>query len=393
MRTFCSLGILALAFVLALPAGVSAAAATYVNRVFDTSKLHHIVVTIPNASLRTFKSRTAGRVRCTVVFDGEIVRDAGVRQSGTFEPYVDVGHKPSLSIKFNEFVKGQELFGLKKLIVKNMAQDRSLVNEHLTYEVYRRAGLVAPLTAYAQITINGADQGIYLLREPVNQQFLARNFGKEFDAGNLYEITYRQDPVTRTEKVNLKDEVEEKRSRTDLRALAAAVKAATPATFVRTVGPLLDIDQFITVYAVEAATSHWDGYAFNVNNNYLYHNPRDGRFVFIPYGADQSFWSTPGKRIKNALNAPVGRIAVGIRLVPELSQKFIAEVERVGQAPIWDRPALLARVAEVARVLETADKHDRTTRDIARFKSGRDLVETFIEGGGTTRGTAYLPER
>ena len=91
--------------------------------------------------------------------------------------------KPSLSLKFDEFVKGQRLFDLDKLILKNELQDLGLVNEHLTYEVFRRAGLAASMTAHARVTINGIDVGIYLLREPIDKDFLVRNFGKGFETG------------------------------------------------------------------------------------------------------------------------------------------------------------------------------------------------------------------
>lgn len=36
--------------------------------------------------------------------------------------------------------------GLEKMIFKDGRQDTGLVGEHLTYEVYRRAGIAAPLT-------------------------------------------------------------------------------------------------------------------------------------------------------------------------------------------------------------------------------------------------------
>ncbi|MCP6769165.1 hypothetical protein NL529_30395, partial [Klebsiella pneumoniae] len=83
----------------------AAAAATYAERVFDPAKLHRVDITIPDYNARNFTSRTAARQHGTLTFDGEMVRDVGVRQSGTFLPYVGIGQKPSLSIKFNEFVK------------------------------------------------------------------------------------------------------------------------------------------------------------------------------------------------------------------------------------------------------------------------------------------------
>ena len=54
------------------------------------------------------------------------------------------------------------------------------MNEHLTCEVFRRAGLAAPATVRAVVTINGKLNGICLMREPTNQKFIERNFGSAF---------------------------------------------------------------------------------------------------------------------------------------------------------------------------------------------------------------------
>jgi spore coat protein CotH len=385
------------ALLLADPAGRAAAAAAepaYVTRVFGLAKLHRIEIVVPEASLVHFQDRNAGRVKGTISFDGTVLRDIGVRQQGgTFLPYVGINGKPSLSLKFNEFTTGQELFGLKKLILKNQAQDRSLVNEHLTYEVFLRAGYPAPLTSYAQVKLNGIDQGIYLLREPINQQFLVRHFGKDRSKGNLYEIVQDIDPVRFPERLDLKDEEEDKRSRDDVRSLAVAARSATPETFAQVIAPHLDLDRFITYFALETATSHADGYANNTNNTYLYHMPGDDRFVFLPQGADQSFWAAAqSKRIY----APgqlrtAGSLARQVLDVPELRKKFDAEFQRVGRAPVWDKAALLARVAQVERLLAMATPGPKVTADVAKFQRLRPLIEAFINNGGTTGGTANLP--
>ena len=53
--------------------------------------------------------------------------------------------------------------------------------------------------------------------------------------------------------------------------------------------------------------------------------------------------------------------------------------------------ALLARVAEVGKVMESADRSGRAASDLTKFTASRATVELFIKGGGTTNGTAYLP--
>ena len=73
------------------------------------------------------------RVRCTFTFDGIALKDVGVRQAGgTFNRFVSIDEKPTLSLKFDDFVDGQELHGLEKVVLKDGRQDTGLVSEHLT---------------------------------------------------------------------------------------------------------------------------------------------------------------------------------------------------------------------------------------------------------------------
>ena len=144
-----------------------------VARVYDTSVLHRIDIVIAPDDARTILNRTSERVRCTFTFDGVVLKDVGIRQAGgTFNRFVSIDEKPTLSVKFDDFVNGQELHGLEKRVLKDGRQDSGFVGEHLTYEVYRRAGIAAPMTAHAHVTINGTDSGIYVMREPINRDFL-----------------------------------------------------------------------------------------------------------------------------------------------------------------------------------------------------------------------------
>ena len=150
--------------------------------------LHRIDIVIAPEDVRRILNRTSDRVRCTFSFDGMVFKNVGVRQAGgTFNRFVGIEEKPTLSVKFDDFVDGQELHGLEKIVLKDGRQDTGLVGEHLTYEVYRRAGIAAPMTAHAHVTINGNDSGIYVIREPINRDFLTRNFGSAFSNGNVYE--------------------------------------------------------------------------------------------------------------------------------------------------------------------------------------------------------------
>ena len=347
------------------------------DRLYDTARLHRIDIVIAPADAAQIVFRRPDRVRATFTIDGRTIRDVGVRQSGgIYHPYLPVEAKPSLSVKFDEFVAGQTLFDLDKLILKNELQDISFLSEHLTYEVFRRAGLAAPLTAHAQVTINGIDDGIYLMREPVDKSFLARNFGSAFTNGNLYEIENRVDFVAAPMAPKLDDEGKKGRTRADMVALASAVQAATPESFVREVSGRVDLDRLATFLAVETATVHWDSLSFNNNNTYMYAHPKDGRFIFIPWGADQTLGL--GRGMMRSLT-PQSWLVAQMMSVPTLAARVRAEVTRVGTEPVWNQKVLRDRIAEVARILATADQTGRTASDVARFTSFRPQVEQAIK--------------
>jgi spore coat protein CotH len=364
-----------------------------VARVFDTSVLHRIDIVIAPDDARTILNRTTDRVRCTFTFDGVVLKDVGIRQAGgSFNQFVPIDQKPTLSVKFDDFVEGQELHGLEKIVLKDGRQDTGLVGEHLTYEVYRRAGIAAPMSAHAHVTINGIDSGIYVIREPINRDFLTRSFGRPFSDGNLYELSYQPDPMISPGRIALKDEVEQKRKRTELLGAADAVQNASTDGFAAAVSKYLDLERYITFYAVEAVTSNYDGFSFNVNNTYLYAHPKDGRLIMIPYGADSSFWAIARiTKIQGPFQPPRAALARRVQSTPELAQKFAAEVARVGREPVWDKRALLERLAHVDRVLATAPGTGRAAADVKRFTDYRPVIEAFIKAGGTTNGVAGLP--
>lgn len=356
------------------------------EKVFDLSRLHVIDIVISAEGVRHLTEMSDTRYRCTVTFDGLELKDVGVRQAGgVFHPYQPITGKPSLSLKFNEFVKGQRLHGLEKLVLKNQAQDQSLLNEHLTYEMFRRAGVPAALSAYAVVRLNGRPAGIYLMREPVDDDFMLRNLGQASTGGNLYELEFHAGDFVRNPLgVDLKDEAKEKRNRADLIALAAATAAAPDAAFVPNLAKHLDLDQAATYFALETLTGHWDGISYRNNNTYLYHLAGADRFVIIPHGADQSFGGRSGRggfRGSGIGGFPPELLAQRFRTVPELAAKYEAELTRASRAPVWDEAALLARVEQIAKLLASYDRPSEIAYDFARFTSNRPWVESFIRNG------------
>jgi spore coat protein CotH len=344
---------------------------------FDTRFLHYISIEVASEHLEALENDREQRIPCDITLNGVVLRNAGIRKKGSMGSTSPLGNKPGWSLKFDEFVPGQSYRGLDRLLLNNAVQDRSLLNEHLAYSLYRRAGLAAPRTAHALVMFNGRAYGFYVVREAFDKRFLRTAFGD--GRGNLYEGNCCSDfaaPLGNPALLELKDEQEEGRTRSDLEALAAVVETAPDDTLEQELEALLDVDAFLTGHALEAALAHWDGFAFNLNNYYLYRRPRDGRFVFLPHGMDQ-LMDRPGF---DPFQEPLARLPWRIRAHPALNARLRARMLQVVRE-VWDEPSLRERADAVRAVLETSPQQSgRVRRELTDFQgAARDQLQRFEE--------------
>ncbi|XXX75580.1 CotH kinase family protein [Sorangium sp. So ce134] len=326
--------------------------------VFDRTKLHTIAITVDEAHLGQLATDLESRVPCTLTYDGEVVRGAGIRQKGN--DLVELEDKPSFSVKIDEFDEQAELHGLKKLLLNNAKQDSTFLREQLGGDMHDRAGVPAARTAHAVVSLNGVDKGIYVVTEAVDKRFLRRHFGEKNDEGALYEGPCCGDFVDDLDAAEL-DGGEDKGAAA-LRALADAIRDAPDGELAARVSERLDLDRFITSFALEALLGHWDGYAYRANNYYLYKNPVDGRFVFIPHGMDRIL---DDPRFDTE-TAPVAVLPRRIREIPALDERFRAELARIASAA-WDERAALAAIDQAAQVIGAASAGEATRDDLREF--------------------------
>ena len=361
--------------------GVDAAPAVDPSAVvFDRGRMHELAITVAAADVAKLDT-VMDRVPATVTFDGTTLTNVGVRNKG-MSSLKPASGKLSFSIKFDELVPKQRLFGLKKLIVNNEVQDPTWVTELYTYDTFVRAGVPAARVAYAQVTFNGTPKGIYNLVEAIDTRFLERAFGQGGSGGNLYEGPWEfTDPPS---KIELKNEVQDMRSRADLIALADAVVNAPDAMLAAQVGAHLDLDAFMRFFAVEAAVDAWDGYTWDAWNFYLYDHPKDGRFVFIPTGAN---WPLFEPRLDPFAidvdlwkdGTPGGFLCRRLLKVPALQAQYRAALGRVARDAL-DVPALHASFDQVKGVFHGIARSDAATRaDVATFDDHIADAYAFVE--------------
>ncbi len=231
-----------------------------------------------------------------ITIDGFTVPDVGIRIKGKLGTFRDLSGKPSFRVKFNEYVEGQSFFGLEHLILNNMIVDGSHVHDRLSYQVFSAAGLPACRTGYAWVTVNGADYGLYLDVEAVDDEYLERYY--EDPSGNLYDgkyvlyddwsyqfvdFTYAyQDFFQLDEGTDVA--LADIHAITDLIATYALTEEWMDGT-----GTLLDWENLLSMFAGEMWTGQNDGYALNTNNYWVYFNPETALMEMIPWDLDYSF--------------------------------------------------------------------------------------------------------
>ncbi len=270
------------------------------DAMFDPNRLLNIEVTIPPEDWNAlrFQTRTFYDLfgpgcmqgpfespftyfKADVRIDGTLVENVGLRKKGFLGSLTP--DRPSLKVKFGEYVDGQEFEGMKRLTLNNSRQDPSKVRQCITYGLFRKAGLVAPRCNYAKITVNGDYLGIYVHVDSIKKPFVRRNFAD--DEGTLWEGTisdFRDEwMATFEQKTNKGDDDND-----GLVAIKDALQSSDDELF-DALNAHMDVEYFIDFWAMEVLTAHWDGYAGNTNNYYLYEDPSDGgRITFIAWGAD-----------------------------------------------------------------------------------------------------------
>ena len=117
--------------------------------------------------------------------------------------------------------------------------------------------------------------------------------------------------------------------------------------------PVLNIDRYITFWALEALVNHLDGYSADRNNFYVYFDPTDaGRAVFIPWGTDKTFLSDFG--LNRYLTADLPR---RLSRIPAIATRMENELERLLDE-IWDEAALLDSINRYSAQVKSAQQED-----------------------------------
>ncbi len=267
------------------------------TRVFNLDAVHAVDLTLAPGARRGLELEPYTYVAAELVFDGVAFANVGVRLKGRLGSLRSLDGKAAFKIDFLEFGENTRLEGLERINLNNMVQDCAKVHEYAAYGVHRMLGTPAPRVAYATVTVNGEDFGLYSLVEDYDDVFLEKNFADA--SGNLYDGDYALWPDGSYTLVDFTDGGQNLFTLdegvdvglADVAAVTGAVRAG--GAFEGGLGDLVDLEQHAAFLAVNAWTGHSDSYTYFSNNYRVYFDPaRGGRAVFLPWDPDWAYTSS-----------------------------------------------------------------------------------------------------
>ena len=225
----------------------------------------------------------------------ESVASVGVRLRGNTSLNAQ---KKSFKVSFNSFVNNQQWQGLEKMNLNANTNDPSLMRAKLVWDFMRFEGLPASRTSHVKVFINDEYRGVYLNVEHIDEEFADRFY--DDGTGNLWKCLYPADLDYLGSNPDAY-KIEQFGIRTyDLHTNTFQDNYAQLAQFIQVINntsvanmpceleQIFNIENYIKYLAIDVLTGNWDGYAFNKNNFYLYHNEHSGLMEFLPYDLDNT---------------------------------------------------------------------------------------------------------
>ncbi|MFX3651289.1 MAG: CotH kinase family protein [Paenibacillus sp.] len=325
---------------------------------FQTDNVIDVNVTIDDADWKSMLESPLDKdyKNVSVEVDGNKLDNVGFSTKGNLTlkavSSMEDSDRYSFRLKFDKYDKTQTLLGLDKMVLNNNYADPSYMREVLHYEALRSIGMDVPMTNYVNLYVNGELVGFYTGVEAVDDSYLERNYGEDYEEGVLYDTD---------EKSYLQYEEGSDYS-TITKDLGTDKDKAKLKTFIQTLNEMpegekgdiesvLDVDSALQYIAGNMVFGNYDSYNGDKGHNYMLYSDADGKFTVVPWDFNMSFngYSGGGGRgtttgstttNTNATNVSVDEPVLGISMenvpminnllaVPEYKEKYMSYVNEL----------------------------------------------------------------
>ena len=239
------------------------------DNLFDNSFLHQINFEALNLEqiIPYIPGYYDEPVKMTI--DGTVVDSIFIRRKGfTSNEFNDTN--PPFKIDIDDFIPDQEYDGIDKFNLHNHHLDEYFQRNALAYALYRRAGVAAPRTSFAEVYINGNFIEIYTITEDIEKTFLQQNFAS--NDGSLYKgAEFPPNSVIVQEGT--------------IEAYNNFITNANP----NNIGSIVDLHNYFRILGLDLIIKDWDIYARGSHNFYMYQEPKSEKLHLITWDHNFAF--------------------------------------------------------------------------------------------------------
>jgi spore coat protein H len=279
---------------------------------FGATSVPTFDVTLPAASWEWLKvhAREETYVEADACYNGKGIGHVGLRFKGSYGSLYNcfdatgknTCRKLPMKIKFDEYVDKQRFHGLKRLNFQSYRYDDSYLKERLSFDLYRAMGIVVPRAAWANLRVNGEEQGLFGMVEQPDGPFAKARFPATPD-NNMYKEVW---PGRASEALMI-SRLETNTSTPDVSAyktFSDALAAATSDGEARAIlGQYMDLDYLARFMAVDDAVANYDGpityYTGSDpsqagNHNFFMYEEGPTKFTLIPWDLESTLSLSAG---------------------------------------------------------------------------------------------------
>ncbi len=228
----------------------------------------------------------------SVTINGEVFDSVGVKYKGN-STYNANQTKNPFHIELDTY-KDHDYQGYKDIKLSNVAKDPSFLREVLSYQILRQY-MIAPLSNYANVYVNGTLIGLYSNSEAISKTFLKDRFGSKNNtfvkcnpiggagpgSNALPNLRYLGDNVTSY------DDAYELKSDDGWDELIDLCD--TLANHTDAIEKILDVDKALWMLAFDNVLVNLDSYIGGFAQNYYLYRDDYGRFASIVWDLNESF--------------------------------------------------------------------------------------------------------
>lgn len=226
----------------------------------------------------------------------DTIENVGVRLRGNTSR---TAGKKSVKISFNTFESGRKFQGVEKLNLNGEHNDPSIVRSKLAWDLCTWNGIPSSRVNHVAFYVNNIYAGLYVNVEHIDEEFVQKRMTD--GSGNLFKCLYPADLHYKGSDPDLYKEIifdrrayqlktnTEQDDYSKLAEFIDILNNASDEDFVCELENIFDVDNYLKVIVIDILTSNWDGPIVNKNNFYLYYDPCDERFTYIPYDLDNTF--------------------------------------------------------------------------------------------------------